>query len=46
MFPEAAPFFSPGQIVLFLLLSLGTTLLLFLTTADRSEPASKKQGGR
>ena len=46
MFPEASSFFSPGQIALFLLLSLGTALLLFFTTTDRSEPAPKRQGRR
>ena len=46
MFPEAPSFFSPGQIALFLLLSLGTALLLFFTTTDRSESAPKRQGRR
>lgn len=46
MFPEAAPLFTPGQIALFLLLSTGTALLLFLTTADRPEPPPKKRSRR
>ena len=40
MFPEAASFFSPEQIALFLPLSLAAALLLFFTAAD---PPPKKE---